>query len=120
MRRFVIVLIAAVAIAACGDGSDLTGAAETTGPVVSSSDAPDPCTLADESVLAAYFGADEQVLGLELDRLLRPSAGAGRRRRRGDRDLQRLRTMRLATGLHLDRTDLERPLLGRLETVLDR
>jgi len=58
MRRLGIMLVVAVVMAACGGDSDSTGTGEAEDPVVSSSDAPDPCLLAGESVLAAYFGDD--------------------------------------------------------------
>lgn len=56
MRRLGIVFVVAVLIAACGDGSESTDTGEPEATVVGSSAAPDPCTLADESVLAMYFG----------------------------------------------------------------
>jgi hypothetical protein len=55
MRKLGIMLVAAVFIAACGDGAESTATDETVGSSASSSDAPDPCALADESVLTAYF-----------------------------------------------------------------
>lgn len=56
MRRLGIVFVLAVLVAACGGDSGSTGTGDTGDPVVSGSDAPDPCTLAGESVLATYFG----------------------------------------------------------------
>ena len=56
MRRLWVIVMMGVVAAACGGGSDSTTTLETGDPVVSGSDAPDPCTLAGESVLAAYFG----------------------------------------------------------------
>ena len=56
MRRLWIVLALAMLVAACGGDADSSENGETDTSVTSSSDAPDPCTLADESVLATYFG----------------------------------------------------------------
>ena len=56
MRKLAIVLVVAVLLAACGDGSDSADTTENGDSGTNSPGAPDPCTLAGDSVLVAYFG----------------------------------------------------------------
>ena len=54
MRRLLLMVALAMLVSACGGGDD-SSADGGEGPSATS-DAPDPCTLADDSVMAAYFG----------------------------------------------------------------
>jgi hypothetical protein len=56
MRRIGIMLVVALVMTGCGGDSDSTDNGDSEDPFASSSDAPDPCTLADDPVLVAYFG----------------------------------------------------------------
>lgn len=58
VQTLAIGLVAAVALAACGgDDADTAGNGDVGDSGGASSGALDPCTLADESILASYFGA---------------------------------------------------------------
>jgi hypothetical protein len=56
MRSLILVVVLGVLIAACGGADDSGGDGATDSVGTGSSDVPDPCTLAPESVLASYFG----------------------------------------------------------------
>lgn len=56
MQRLGMVLVVALVIASCGGESDSADTGDTDAPTTAGSDAPDPCTLADDSIMAAYFG----------------------------------------------------------------
>ena len=59
MRRLVLVIAIGLVVAACGGGDDSSdGGSDPTGANGTSSDQPDPCTLAGDTVLAGYFGGD--------------------------------------------------------------
>lgn len=56
MRGLLMMVVVAMLIAGCGGGDDSTSNGNGVDQSASTSGAPDPCTLADDSVLAAYFG----------------------------------------------------------------
>lgn len=62
MRRLGLTIAVGVLIAACGGTTDTAGDVASDAPADVASDAPDPCVLADDATLAAYFG-DETVQG---------------------------------------------------------
>lgn len=59
MRRLCLLIVISLVVAACGGGdgaSDDDGTTDTTGTSASDEGRVDPCTLAGDEVLAAYFG----------------------------------------------------------------
>jgi hypothetical protein len=58
VRKATILLIIAMLVAACGGDSDSTDSSDEGSSASNSSDAPDPCTLSDDSVFETYFGGD--------------------------------------------------------------
>ncbi len=56
MRKLAIAMSVVVLLTACGGGDDSTGTGDDEGLAAANSDGLDPCTLANDEVLAAYFG----------------------------------------------------------------
>jgi hypothetical protein len=58
MRRLILVIALGVLVAACGGAADSNGDEATDPPGGRAADTPNPCTLANDSILASYFGAE--------------------------------------------------------------